>query len=192
MNDSIRSPDAPLQARRASGRGDPDLRAEWRSHMTTNSIRAAFEQMDDGLLLATAAFFADEYTPNALRVLKAVAESRGISEASIRDHRESCYPEIEFEFRCETCNRELLLERAGFVDGEYTCPHCNSCNPVHYIELVPPPPSLESFTKFMLQGGIIGEIRDAQEYQARRASILDGTYWSRLKGMGKSFPQGGR
>lgn len=154
--------------------------------MTTDPVRDAFEQMDDDQLLTTAAFFADEYTSEGLKVLKAVADSHGITETTIRALRDSCYPEIEFAFKCETCDREILLNREGFVDGEYTCPDCNSCSHVRYMELALPASVLEKFSRIMLAGGVLGELRDSRKRAARREGIMDGSYWNKLKDMGKS------
>ena len=108
---------------------------ERRSQMPDETVRAAFEQMKDQVLLATAAFFMGEYPPEGQALLGEVAASRGFDESRVREYRKSCYPNVELKFRCDSCGCELLTDPGIFIQGEYTCPDCATGGFVPYDRL---------------------------------------------------------
>ncbi len=156
--------------------------------MTKDSARQAFEEMEVEKLLATAAFFADEYTVDGLKVLKSVAAERGITEEAIRYHRSRSYPGIAFSFKCDSCMCDLELSREEFIDGKWTCPNCNASGLVHFFYLVVPPSVIDRLTGVFFTGGILGEMRDSK-HAAQRKAIEDGSYWEELRGIKRRMPQ---
>jgi hypothetical protein len=149
--------------------------------MTKDNARLAFEQMDTERLLANVAFFANEFSAEGLTLLKAVAEERGITEETVRAHRASVYPGIEFPFKCDSCKCDLLLTEEEFVDGQYTCADCFSSDVVRYLDLALPPSAVDVATSVLLSRGLFGHMRDTGKRAARRGAIEDGSYWLKLR-----------
>lgn len=149
--------------------------------MKSDPLRDSFEEMDEEELLATAAFFENEYGDQAIDVLKNVCEERGITEATIRDHREKCHPDLELAMRCESCGSDVSVDRGIFVGGKYACSECGFRGAVVYQELAPDPSAFEKLKNVMFAGGVLGELRDRKKRVARREGIIDGSYWNKLK-----------
>ena len=102
-----------------------------------NSAREIFQKMNYQELLSTASFFKVEYAPETLDMLKEIAVERGITDETVRQYRESCYVEFDFEFKCNVCNSELTLDKEDFIKGIYTCPDCNATNMINTVNATP-------------------------------------------------------
>jgi len=133
-----------------------------------DTARELFENMNDSELLPTVSFFQVEYAPKALSELEEVAISRGFTDGTIRQLRESCYPELNLEFKCSTCGCELVLDRDTFIDGAYTCPDCGSTNLPNYMDLELPKTEVEALSEIAvvvagsIAGGVLLSIRDIE------------------------------
>ncbi len=164
----------------------------------SDTIRDFFEKMSDGDLLGTLSFFQIEFTPETLTILKNMAEARGITDSAVRQHRESCYPELELEFKCGSCECELLLDRDAFIDGEYQCPDCGCTNQLCYTDLVLAKSDLEDILKIAaiasvsIGGGVLLRIADNRKRIDRRDGILDGSYWKGLQEIARARSEGAK
>jgi hypothetical protein len=154
-----------------------------------DDVQRNFERMESVELLATVSFFQIEYAPESLRKLKDVAMARGITDTAISQYRESCYPALDFEFKCGACGRELMLDRDEFINGSYICPECHSTNILNYMEIEPELSKAvgKAISEFAviaggsLAGAIILGARENKKRLDRRGHILDGSYWKALQ-----------